>query len=466
MRGSVVERGQNRQWKLEGVDAWYFDYMMGSLRLMLQISLLLLGCALSKYLWEINILIAAVVLGVTSLGVIFCIFIAIAGVISESCPYQTPGADIFRSVFRHTIRRVRNNLTSAIRSAFSIIPTIPSTFPRIARNSATHRTLTNIWSTFKRPWYSMDNVVNILALCPATVVGLATDAFRLVLVVLRLLSRSSKAAYRHSFGRVAYHWVTGTFHSSRGLGRSTITLDLHCISWVLLTSLEKNTHWLALEHLVSVSEFSHFHPTIILDCFNILVGCVSVNDGQAVVSQGFEQLAIASAASFFKTFYNLTIMDPTSSVLAELHRRYNAFFPTDVDFTGLPFSSAMSMTHALASRLGNPRYVWWDNHRRFSQEHIPFSKRMVQAAKAEYRKMQRRKVPRWILRAALHFLSLGSVDLSPAIPDYLMIIAMDLGCDIQDRPVLDERYFYTSDSISMLLTWNQHTSGATLDIHH
>ena len=36
MRGSAVERGQNRQRKLDGMIAWYFDYVMESLPLMLQ----------------------------------------------------------------------------------------------------------------------------------------------------------------------------------------------------------------------------------------------------------------------------------------------------------------------------------------------------------------------------------------------------------------------------------------------
>ena len=63
---------------------------------MLQAALLLLGCALSRYLWEINTTIASVVLGVTSFGVLFYLFIVVAGAASMSCPYQTPGANILR----------------------------------------------------------------------------------------------------------------------------------------------------------------------------------------------------------------------------------------------------------------------------------------------------------------------------------------------------------------------------------
>ena len=58
MRGTAIERSQNRQRKLDGVITWYFDHVMESLPLMLQVGLLLLGCALSQYLWEINITVA------------------------------------------------------------------------------------------------------------------------------------------------------------------------------------------------------------------------------------------------------------------------------------------------------------------------------------------------------------------------------------------------------------------------
>jgi len=69
MRGTAIERSQNRQRKLDGVVTWYFDHVMDALPLMLQVALLLLGCALSRYLWGIDITVASVVLSVTLLGI-------------------------------------------------------------------------------------------------------------------------------------------------------------------------------------------------------------------------------------------------------------------------------------------------------------------------------------------------------------------------------------------------------------
>jgi len=121
MRGTAIERSRNRQRKLNGIVAWYFEHVIP---LMLRASLLLLGCALCQYLWEIDVTIASVVLGVTSFGVAFYFFVVAAGAVSENCPYQTPGSRILRSVssavpptFRRAIelsvivRFFRNNVT-------------------------------------------------------------------------------------------------------------------------------------------------------------------------------------------------------------------------------------------------------------------------------------------------------------------------------------------------------------------
>ena len=96
MRGSAIERSHNRQRKLDGIVVWYFDNVMESLPLMLQAALLLFGCALSQYLWDISITVAFVIAGFTSFAVVFYLFIIVAGAVFESCPYQTPGSYILR----------------------------------------------------------------------------------------------------------------------------------------------------------------------------------------------------------------------------------------------------------------------------------------------------------------------------------------------------------------------------------
>lgn len=61
---------------------------------MIQVALLLLGCALSLHLWGINTAIVPVVLGITSFGIIFYLSIVVAGAVSVNCPYQIPGSRV------------------------------------------------------------------------------------------------------------------------------------------------------------------------------------------------------------------------------------------------------------------------------------------------------------------------------------------------------------------------------------
>ncbi|KAF9781883.1 hypothetical protein BJ322DRAFT_1078911 [Thelephora terrestris] len=69
----------DRQNKLQGMENWRFHVVMESLPIMLQLALLLFGCALSGYLWSLNRAVGSVVLAFTSCGVAFYAFITIAG---------------------------------------------------------------------------------------------------------------------------------------------------------------------------------------------------------------------------------------------------------------------------------------------------------------------------------------------------------------------------------------------------
>ena len=90
MRGSVVDRSRHRQRKMDGMVTWQFDLVMECLPLMLQAALLLLGYALSNYLFFINKTIASVLIGFTSAGLLFYLLIVSAATLSYNCPFQTP----------------------------------------------------------------------------------------------------------------------------------------------------------------------------------------------------------------------------------------------------------------------------------------------------------------------------------------------------------------------------------------
>ena len=128
---------------------------MESLPLMLQIALLLLGCALSDYLWGIDITTASVVLGVTSFGAISYLFVVVAGTASVSCPYQTPGARILR----YTLRVI----CSALHTLFDFI-----------ENSYLYRLSAACLDGSGCHW-----VLGIIIIVPMILIGSSIDAFHL-----------------------------------------------------------------------------------------------------------------------------------------------------------------------------------------------------------------------------------------------------------------------------------------------
>ena len=96
MRRSVVDRSRHRQGKMDGMVNWHFDFVMESLPLMLQAALLLLGYALSEYLFSINKTVAGVLIGFTTSGLLFYLLIVSAATLSYNCPFQTPLSRILR----------------------------------------------------------------------------------------------------------------------------------------------------------------------------------------------------------------------------------------------------------------------------------------------------------------------------------------------------------------------------------
>ena len=229
MRGSAIERSHNRQQKLGGIVGWYFDYVMQSLPLMLQAALLLLGCALSRYLWEVDIAVASVVIGVTAFGVVSYLFIVLAGTTYNCCPYQTPGAYILRHILHHYL--------PALRSAAPVIfDVVSSKCSEFIQNSYFCAIIVVWWSLMKRPWYSANNIAYTLIYYPfGPLLGLLVEGYLLGRAILRLL---------FTFGRTVSRWFIAipSPRPVRNLQQQTIVSDLRCISCILQTSLDGAVH--------------------------------------------------------------------------------------------------------------------------------------------------------------------------------------------------------------------------------
>ena len=468
VRGSIAERGQNRQRKLGGIVWWKFGYVMESLPLMLQAALLLFGCALSRYLWEVDVTTASVVVGVTSLGVIFYIFIIIAGTASDSCPYQTPHSRILRhlsNTFYRALRHTLCRICQYLPYVRHLLPHAIAMFIQLIRLSIAYHLLSLLR---RESWQSRPGRI-LLVLAPIFMpVALAFDAFVLSFAIPRaclglLAFVCLQACYW--FYRVGRGLVTGTFSRTPTYDNQTIALDLQCISWILQTSVDKRIQLLTLKRLIQTSAFSHFHPSIVIDCFNVFTGYVSVGKGKAVVVQGSGRLAMDSASALFDTLQNLILMDPTSNILEDLHRRYNAIISPDADFAGLPFDSTISPIHTFSRGVGTSGDLWQGRPSAPGQGHIPFSQHIAKAAQEKYQQTQRKKVPRWALRSACHLLSLGSVSPPSTIADCLMVIAIDIGCNVSEVKASNERCVCVWHAFTFLTTI-QCASGAILEAHY
>jgi len=102
--GSAAEKSWDRQQKLDGMKRWYFHVVMECLPVMLQVALVLLGCALSLYLWGINRMVARVIIAVTLLGFGFHLIATIAATFSYDCPFQTPPSVAIRASANYVLR--------------------------------------------------------------------------------------------------------------------------------------------------------------------------------------------------------------------------------------------------------------------------------------------------------------------------------------------------------------------------
>ena len=123
--GSAADKSRDRQRKLDGLQNWHFHLAIESVPVMLQFALLLLGCALSRYLWTISHTVAGVIIGVMLFGVTSYAFLTLAATLYYNCPYQTPPSILIRSVIRHILHD-DTTFTRLLRSIITLLQFVKS----------------------------------------------------------------------------------------------------------------------------------------------------------------------------------------------------------------------------------------------------------------------------------------------------------------------------------------------------
>ena len=407
VRGTVIERGRDRQRKIGGIISWHFEYVMESLPLMLQAALLLLGCALYRYLWEIDTTVASVILGVTSFGLVFYFFIVVAGAASKSCPYQTPGS------------RALHSAALAVASAFRCPVGRSETVDTFRANVAHYR-------------HGRKNLIPFLTgILRELPTALAIDVFHPVRAMTAFASRM----YTRLLGA-----PSTPLH---GLDQQSM-LDLQSVSWILQISLDKAVHLSTLEYLATMVTLADFDPALVTGCFDIFIGCVKVINRTVAITRGLDQLATVSATCLLRTFSHLSTTDPTSNVLTDIRQRYSRVFPPWTNFDGLPFFHTLDAIHRVIHPHLDRWWHGWEDYWPPSYEHAIFAHALTKLAQSEYRKENRLPggVPPWITRFVVHSLSLDPLPPTSVVVDCLSIVAMDLGCNVSSTrtTAFDKRY--------------------------
>jgi len=97
-RGSLQERGLQRQRKLDGLERWRLQTVLRSFLVFLQIAFLLFGLSLSANMWIQQRTISSVIICATALGILFYVATILVSVIHPDCPFQTAGSTLIGAI--------------------------------------------------------------------------------------------------------------------------------------------------------------------------------------------------------------------------------------------------------------------------------------------------------------------------------------------------------------------------------
>lgn len=82
--------------KMDGLKVWYFDAVVQSFPMLLQVSLLLFGISIGADMWYKQRSIAWVIIAAVMFGILFYVLAILASLSSTACPYQTPSSAVLR----------------------------------------------------------------------------------------------------------------------------------------------------------------------------------------------------------------------------------------------------------------------------------------------------------------------------------------------------------------------------------
>lgn len=159
--------------------------------------------------------------------------------------------------------------------------------------------------------------------------------------------------------------------------------------------------------------------------FHIFAVCVNFSSQSATITQRFEQFTTASTIRFYHTIHYLTVTDPSSSLLEDIHQRYHQAFPHKIGFTGLPSQHIIAMIDTRIRQEWDPCTVWHNDNRPSEEEHAQFAQDIAELVQVEYQLEP--KVPKWVLDFAITSLSLDPLPSASILANCFEVLAINLG---------------------------------------
>ena len=309
--GSAADKSRDRQRKLDGLQRWHFYLAIESVPVMLQFALLLLGCALSRYLWTTSHAVAGVIIGVMLIGITSYVFLTLAATLYYNCPYQTPPSILIRSAIRYII----HNDTTFIRLFRSCIAPL-----RFVKNLG--RIVGNL-----RPGIS--SVLKNFRCTPIVADG--TEHVQLNVVAV---------PPARIFEDVPIDW-------------DICKADIRCIAWVLYSTTDADVIFSTVRFAADVIWYPEIvgalSPRILVDLF---FDCLM--DGRVVPGKLGHANSIGMALSSLLGVH--LIIEPECQVLGELCKR---ILSVQVPSPEPTFTLVTGILQFVADTPGRPTLVRW-----------------------------------------------------------------------------------------------------------
>ena len=134
-------------------------------------------------------------------------------------------------------------------------------------------------------------------------------------------------------------------------------------------------------------------------------------------------------------------------------------FADGLDFSGCPFPQTLRMTHEVIysdQEIKVP--IGWGYYELANYERVAVAHAISNLSWSEYRRRGPDKVPPPHLSFALHYISQDPPPPASVIASCLLIIAIDLGCDVQENVIFAERCVHVWRISTTLLTEIQYTT--------